>query len=111
MVTESEELRRAGSVELASLVFKDSEDSGMFTERGGLLRRKSGGEAMENDFVCVEYLERSSELGTIPVVVSGEDGRFGLRIDTEDEGFDGLIGREGLSLQDGSGKNKEEEVP
>lgn len=82
-------------MELAALVFKDSKYGGVVAERGDLLWRENCGEAMENSVVCVEYLKRSGELGGVPVVMSGENGRFGLRINTEDEGFEGLIGGEG----------------
>lgn len=58
---------------------------------------------MENGVICMENLDGSSELGTIPVIVRWENGRLGLRVDAEDESFDGLIGRESLSLEERTG--------
>lgn len=81
----------------------------MAAERGGLFRRKSSGEAVENGVVCVEYLDWTSELGTVPVVVSGENGRLGLRVDTENESFHRLIGGKCLNLENGTGEKEEEE--
>lgn len=46
---------------------------------------------MKNGVVYMEDLDWVGELGGVPVVVSGEDGRLGVAVDTEDEGFIRLI--------------------
>lgn len=46
---------------------------------------------MENGVVDVEDSGRVSEFGGVPVVMGGEDRRFGEAVDSEDVGFDGWI--------------------
>lgn len=64
---------------------------------------------MENSVVSVEYSEWTRELGAVPVVVSGENGRLRLRIDAEDEGFQRLIVGETFGWKKGSGEKEAEE--
>lgn len=47
---------------------------------------------MENGVVYMQDLEWISKFGSVPVVVSGENGGLGFRVDTKDEGFNRLIG-------------------
>ena len=46
---------------------------------------------MENGVVSVEDLWGASEFSGVPVVVSGENGGLGLRVNANDVGFVGLI--------------------
>lgn len=54
---------------------------------------------MENGVVHVENSEWIGELGGVPVVVGGENGRLGVRIHSEDVGLDRLICRNCKNLR------------
>ena len=47
---------------------------------------------MEDGVVRVEDPGRVGELGRVPVVMGGENRRLGLRVHSDDEGLDRLIG-------------------
>jgi len=91
LISEANELRRARGVKVAAAVLEDSEDGGVVGERRDLLVAEQCGEAVENGVVEVDNASWVDELGGVPVVVCGENGGFGMGIDSEDECFGRLI--------------------
>ncbi|KAJ1411682.1 hypothetical protein SESBI_20999 [Sesbania bispinosa] len=83
----AKELRGASGVKLAAMILEDGEDGGVLAEGSNLLLGEKRREAVENGVVEMEDTGWFGELRGVPVVVSGEDGRLGFRINPEDEGF------------------------
>lgn len=79
-------------MKLAATVLENIENRRVFAEVGGMIWCNRSRKAMENGVVYMQYVDWVSELGGVPVVVCGENGGLGFKVNTEDEGFERLIG-------------------
>lgn len=74
-------------MKLSTTILENSEDRRMVANRSNLLASEYCREAMENSVVCMKDIGLFSEFSCVPVIVGWENRGFGIRIDTENEGF------------------------
>lgn len=73
-------------MKLTATVLGDGKDGRVLSDGIELLRSEGSREAVENSVINMKDVSGLSELGGVPVIMGGENRRFGVRMNPKDEG-------------------------